>query len=94
MSREEILKQIEDIEEREFFLQMKDRWSQEDYRLSDKHHEEIRELKKKLEELWVPLFFECVDLDVLRLIQHLTSEGKSGNIVLKKRKERNYKNDK
>ncbi len=51
MSREEILKQIEDIERREFFLQMKDRWSQEDYKLSDKHHEEIRELKKKLEEL-------------------------------------------
>ena len=51
MSREEILKQIEDIEKREFFLQMKDRWSQEDYKLSDKHHEEIRELKKKLEEL-------------------------------------------
>lgn len=51
MSREEILKQIEDIERREFFLQMKDRWSQEDYKLSDKHYEEIRELKKKLEEL-------------------------------------------
>ena len=74
MSREEILKQIEDIEEREFFLQMKDRWSQEDYRLSDKHHEEIempyRLLLEDIRTIYLNPDFICIKLKFLILINY------------------------
>lgn len=51
MSKEEILREIERIEECEFFLQMKDRWSPHDFDLSREHDQKIRELKKALEEV-------------------------------------------
>ncbi len=50
MTKEEIKKRIESIKDSEFYLQMKDRWSSEDYETSRKHHEEIIRLKKLLEE--------------------------------------------
>ena len=49
MTRQEIEKKIEDIKNREFYLQMKDRWDWKDYEISRKHREEIRELEKELE---------------------------------------------
>ncbi len=51
MTRQEIEKRIDEIKTAEFFLQMKDRWSRADFDLSDKHHREIMELKKMLEEV-------------------------------------------
>ena len=49
MTRQEIEKKIEELEDREFYLQMKDRWDWKDYEISRKRKEEIRELKKELE---------------------------------------------
>ena len=57
MTRQEIEKKIEDIKNREFYLQMKDRWDWKDYEISRKHIEEIRELEKELEKAWKSLFF-------------------------------------
>jgi len=48
MTREEIEKKIADLEEREFFINMVDRWTAEDYRLMAEIHAELIELKKKL----------------------------------------------
>ena len=49
MTREEITKRIEDLEERKFYLRMADRWTRKDYEYFDKWNNEIRELKKELE---------------------------------------------
>lgn len=49
MTREEITKRIEDLEERKFYLRMVDRWTAKDYEYFDKWNREIRELKKELE---------------------------------------------
>lgn len=51
MTREEIKKKIEEIENREFYLQMKDRWNRDDFDISRKHREEIRELENLLKSL-------------------------------------------
>lgn len=48
MTREEITAKIEDLEERKFFLDMKDRWARSDYDYYDKLTSEIRELEKLL----------------------------------------------
>ena len=50
MTKEEIKKRIDSIRDDEFYLQMKDRWSNEDYELSRKYSEEIVRLRKLLEE--------------------------------------------
>lgn len=50
MTKEEIKKRIESIKDSEFYLQMKDRWSNADYELSRKYSEEIVRLRKLLEE--------------------------------------------
>ena len=55
MTREEIKKEIEELENREFYLQMKDRWDWKDYEISRKRNEEIRELKKQKRSLKVEL---------------------------------------
>lgn len=51
MTREEIKKKIEEIENKEFYLQMKDRWNGNDFATSRKHREEIRELENLLKSL-------------------------------------------
>jgi predicted DNA-binding protein len=48
MTRQEIEKRIEDLEDRRFALAMCDRWTQADYDLNDKLLEEIRILKEQL----------------------------------------------
>ena len=47
-TREEILKAIEETERWAFYLDMKDRWTTEDYRTMDRYNREIRELKREL----------------------------------------------
>lgn len=47
-TREEILKAIEEIERWAFYLDMKDRWTTEDYRTMDRYRREIRELEREL----------------------------------------------
>ena len=49
MTRQEIEKKIEELENRRFFLAMKDFWDRKDFELDDKLYDEIRELKKELE---------------------------------------------
>ena len=47
-TREEILKAIEETERWAFYLDMKDRWTTEDYRTMNRYRREIRELKREL----------------------------------------------
>ena len=47
-TREEILKAIEETERWAFYLDMKDRWTTEDYRTMDRYRREIRELEREL----------------------------------------------
>lgn len=49
MTRAEIIERIDQLETNAFYLDMKDRWTFEDYRTMDKWRREIRELKKELE---------------------------------------------
>lgn len=49
MTRTEIIERIDELETNAFYLDMKDRWTQDDYRTMDKWCREIRELKKELE---------------------------------------------
>ena len=48
MTRQEIEARIEELETRDFYLKMKDRWNRSDFDLSEKLHREIRELKEQL----------------------------------------------
>ena len=48
MTRQEIEKQIEELEDRKFYLAMKDRWNKEDYKRNDDLNKQLRELKKEL----------------------------------------------
>ena len=48
MTKQEIAKRIEDLENRRFALAMCDRWTQEDYDLDDRLSEEIRTLEEQL----------------------------------------------
>ena len=51
MTREEIEAKIEDLKERMFYLDMKDRWSNDDYARSRQMYEEVSDLKKQLTEM-------------------------------------------
>jgi len=51
MTKEEILKKIDELEEDIFYHEMKDRWNNEDFKLNDKYKKELKELKEKLEEI-------------------------------------------
>lgn len=48
MTRQEIEKQIEELENRKFYLAMKDRWNREDYKRNDDLNKQLRELKEEL----------------------------------------------
>lgn len=48
MTRTEIIERINRLETNAFYLNMKDRWTQDDYRTMNKWRREIRELKKEL----------------------------------------------
>lgn len=50
MSRlEELEKELEDLEHKDFMLKMVDHWSSEDYRYSDELWEQIKKVKKEIE---------------------------------------------
>ena len=52
MSRlEELEKQLEELEHKEFMVQMIDHWSAEDYRYDRELHEQIMKVKKEMEEI-------------------------------------------
>jgi len=50
MTREEMVKRIDELETRQFYLAMKDRWSNADFDLDRKLSREIRELKAQIGE--------------------------------------------
>lgn len=49
MKKEEILKEIDDLEMKSFILDMKDMWDEEDYKIMARYDEKINFLKKELE---------------------------------------------
>ena len=51
LTPEDIQREIDEIETSDFYLQMKDRWSQDDYRIHDTYRNRISELKAKLKEM-------------------------------------------
>lgn len=51
MTREEITKRMEEIENRRFYLAMKDHWTREDFATDDKWFAEWLKLKKELEKI-------------------------------------------
>ena len=58
MTREEIKARIEDLEERRFYLAMKDRWTRDDFTWDMETFREILRLEKMLkEEAWKASFF-------------------------------------
>lgn len=50
MTINEMTKRIEELENKRFFLAMKDRWGRDDYDIDRKWFEEILDLKKKIAE--------------------------------------------
>lgn len=51
MTMQEINKKLEELCKQEFYLQMKDRWTPDDYETDRKMNEEIRQLKEELKGL-------------------------------------------
>ena len=49
MTKNEIKERIDRLEDLKFYLNMKDRWTTEDYKTINRYHREIQELKKQLE---------------------------------------------
>ena len=49
MKKEEILKEIDDLEMKSFILDMKDMWDKDDYKIMARYDEKINFLKKELE---------------------------------------------
>ena len=49
MTKNEIIKRLEELEKEDFFLMMKDVWNNDDYKKADEIHAEQRNLKKMLE---------------------------------------------
>lgn len=49
MTRQEIENKIKEIENKRFFLAMKDMWNREDFERDRKWNNEVRELEKELE---------------------------------------------
>ena len=48
---EELEKQLEELEHKEFMVQMIDHWSTEDFRYDRELHEQIMKVKKEIEEV-------------------------------------------
>lgn len=48
MTRKQIEEQIEKLENRKFYLNMKNRWNREDYKRNDDLNKQLRELKEEL----------------------------------------------
>lgn len=48
MTKNEIKERIDRLEDLKFYLNMKDRWTTEDYRTMDRYRREIRELEREL----------------------------------------------
>lgn len=51
MTKEEIEMRIEELEDKQFYLDMKDHWERKDYDLMDEYIKEKKLLQKQLEEL-------------------------------------------
>lgn len=49
MTKNEIIKRLEELEKEDFFLMMKDVWDNNDYKKADEIHAEQRKLTKMLE---------------------------------------------
>lgn len=49
MKKEEVLKEIDDLEMKSFILDMKDIWDEDDYKIMARYDEKINLLKKELE---------------------------------------------
>ena len=49
MTREEIMKRIDELETEQFYLKMKDYWASNDFEHDRELYYQIRELKKALE---------------------------------------------
>ena len=47
----EIKREIDEIESSDFYLQMKDHWSNDDFRIHETYQKRIRELREKLKEM-------------------------------------------
>lgn len=48
---ERLQKEVEDYKNRRFYLEMKDRWTDEDFKTDEYFTEEIKKLEKRIEEL-------------------------------------------
>lgn len=48
MTREEIIKKIEEIEEKKFYLNMKNHWSGQDYMTNSRYSSDLIQLRKLL----------------------------------------------
>ena len=62
MTREEIEKKIEDLEERKFMIDMIDVWDSEDRRLYNEFSRLIRELQEQLKEKENDQFMKGIEL--------------------------------
>lgn len=50
MTRDELMKKLEEVKEKQFMNEMVDGWTSENYRLDKELREEIKALKKQLGE--------------------------------------------
>ena len=51
LTPEMIKREIDEIESSDFYLQMKDHWSDDDFHIHDTYQKRIRELREKLKEM-------------------------------------------
>jgi rRNA maturation endonuclease Nob1 len=51
LTPEMIEREIDEIESSDFYLQMKDHWSNDDFRIHDTYQKRIKELREKLKEM-------------------------------------------
>lgn len=51
LTPEMIKREIDEIESSDFYLQMKDHWSNDDFRIHETYQKRIRELREKLKEM-------------------------------------------
>ena len=51
LTPEMIEREIDEIESSDFYLQMKDHWSNDDFRIHETYQKRIRELREKLKEM-------------------------------------------